>query len=120
MYDFENKLYSLIDAALREDVGDGDHSTLCCIPADAKGKAVLKIKQDGVMAGLDIAEKIFKYKKQKAFYNKYKNDGDEMHAGETAFEVETYRSYYFAMRTTCAEHYATYEWYSYSHKKIQR
>ncbi|MBA2328867.1 MAG: carboxylating nicotinate-nucleotide diphosphorylase [Flavisolibacter sp.] len=90
MTDFDNKLYRLVDAAFQEDVGDGDHSTLCCIPADAKGKAVLKIKQDGILAGLDIAEKIFKYKKQNAIFNKYKNDGEEMKAGDTAFELETY------------------------------
>jgi nicotinate-nucleotide pyrophosphorylase (carboxylating) len=90
MYDFDNKLYRLIDAALQEDVGDGDHSTLCCIPADAKGKAVLKIKQDGILAGLSVAEKIFKYKKQNALFHAFKNDGEEMKGGETAFEVETY------------------------------
>ncbi len=90
MTDFDNKLYRLVDAAFQEDVGDGDHSTLCCIPADAKGKAVLKIKQDGILAGLDIAEKIFKYKKQNAIFNKYKIDGEEMKAGDTAFELETY------------------------------
>lgn len=82
-------LYSLADAALKEDIGDGDHSTLCCIPADAQGKAVLKIKQEGVLAGLDVAEKIFKYKKPGAQFTKHKKDGDTMQYGETAFEVTT-------------------------------
>ncbi len=90
MYDFDGKLYKLIDAALQEDVGDGDHSSLCCIPADAKGKAVLKVKQDGVLAGVDVAEKLFKYKKPSANFIRHKNDGDEMNYGEIAFEVETY------------------------------
>ena len=58
MIDFDEQLQKLIDRALVEDVGDGDHSTLCCIPADVKGKAVLKIKQDGVLAGVDVAETI--------------------------------------------------------------
>ena len=62
MKDFDSGLLKLIDNALIEDVGDGDHSTLCCIPADVKGKAILKIKQDGILAGVDVAEKIFKYK----------------------------------------------------------
>lgn len=44
---FDEKLNHLVDEALREDVGDGDHSALSCIPATAKGKAVLKIKQEG-------------------------------------------------------------------------
>ncbi|RYY90587.1 MAG: carboxylating nicotinate-nucleotide diphosphorylase [Chitinophagaceae bacterium] len=86
--DFDNQLHQLIDAALREDVGDGDHSTLCCIPADAKGKAVLKIKQEGVLAGLAIAEKIFKYQYPKAVFTAFKSDGEEMAIGEKAFEVE--------------------------------
>ena len=62
MKDFDNLLQRLVDAALQEDVGEGDHSTLCCIPADAEGKAVLKIKQDGILAGVTVAEKIFKYR----------------------------------------------------------
>jgi nicotinate-nucleotide pyrophosphorylase (carboxylating) len=90
MYDFDAKFYKLIEAALQEDVGDGDHSSLCCIPADAKGKAVLKVKQDGVLAGVGVAEKLFKYKKPSANFIRHKNDGDEMNYGEIAFEVETY------------------------------
>jgi nicotinate-nucleotide pyrophosphorylase (carboxylating) len=90
MKNFEEELKRLVDAALKEDVGSGDHSTLCCIPANAPGKAVLKIKQQGVLAGLDIAEKIFKYKKPTARFIRHKNDGDEMNYGEIAFEVETY------------------------------
>ena len=53
--------YSLIDNALREDIGDGDHSTFSSIDADAHGKAILKVKQDGMIAGMDVAEKIFRY-----------------------------------------------------------
>src|SRR5688500_13281289 len=89
MNNFDAQLHKLIDAALQEDVGDGDHSTLSCIPADAKGKAVLKIKQDGILAGLDVAEKIFKYRRPTAIFTKHKKDGEEMKYGEVAFEVET-------------------------------
>lgn len=74
---------------MQEDVGHGDHSTLSSIPADVNGKAVLKIKQEGVLAGVDVAEKIFRYKKPLCRFTRYKNDGEEMKAGETAFEVET-------------------------------
>ncbi|HZH64385.1 MAG TPA: carboxylating nicotinate-nucleotide diphosphorylase [Flavisolibacter sp.] len=88
MIDFDARLYKLVDAALQEDVGGGDHSTLCCIPADVKGKAVLKIKQEGILAGVEVAEKIFKYKKPAANFIKHKNDGDEMRYGDVAFEVE--------------------------------
>ena len=89
MVDFDARLHKLIDDALTEDVGDGDHSTLCCIPADVKGKAVLKIKQDGILAGVEVAEKIFRYKKPSARFIRNKKDGDEMNVGEVAFEVET-------------------------------
>jgi len=90
MKNFDERLFKLIDAALQEDVGEGDHSTLCCIPSDAKGKAVLKIKQDGILAGIDIAEKIFKYKQSSANFIRHKNDGEEMKFGEVAFEVVTF------------------------------
>src|SRR6476469_1096792 len=90
MIDFDARLYKLVDSALQEDVGDGDHSTLCCIPADVKGRAVLKIKQEGILAGVDVAEKFFRYKKPSCHFKKLKKDGEEMVPGETAFEVETY------------------------------
>ena len=90
MNNFDEQLRRLVDSALQEDVGNGDHSTLCCIPADVKGKAVLKIKGEGVLAGVDIAEKIFQYKKPSARFVRYKNDGDKMKNGEIAFEVETF------------------------------
>lgn len=89
MKDFDARLYKLVDAALQEDVGDGDHSTLSCIPADVKGKAVLKIKQNGILAGVEVAEKIFRYKRPGCNFIRYKNDGEEMKAGDVAFEVET-------------------------------
>jgi len=88
--DFDARLHKLIDNAFKEDVGDGDHSTLCCIPADVKGKAVLKIKENGILAGVDVAEKVFRYKKPSAVFTKHKGDGEEMIFGETAFEVETF------------------------------
>ncbi len=90
MIDFDSRLHKLVDNALLEDVGDGDHSTLCCIPAHVKGKAVLKIKQEGILAGVDVAEKIFLYKKPSSRFIRYKKDGDQMNVGEVAFEVETY------------------------------
>lgn len=90
MKNFDEQLRNLVEAALQEDVGDGDHSTLCCIPADAKGKAVLKIKQDGILAGIDVAEKIFRLRTPAVQFNRHKGDGEEMKGGETAFEVETY------------------------------
>lgn len=88
MDNFDLKLHHLIDEALREDVGDGDHSTISCIPSSQKGKAVLKIKQDGILAGINVAQKIFSYIEPTAQIIIYKNDGDTMQFGEIAFEVE--------------------------------
>ncbi|MDZ4806957.1 MAG: carboxylating nicotinate-nucleotide diphosphorylase [Bacteroidota bacterium] len=86
--DFDEQLQHLVDEALKEDIGDGDHSTLSSIAADAKGKAILKIKQDGILAGMQVAEKIFRYKEPASVFTPFKKDGDEMKYGEKAFEVE--------------------------------
>lgn len=87
MFTFNEQLNHLIEAAFQEDIGDGDHSTLASIPADTKGKAVLKIKQNGIMAGMSVAEKIFRYKEPSIRFVAFKKDGDSMEAGENAFEV---------------------------------
>jgi nicotinate-nucleotide pyrophosphorylase (carboxylating) len=85
---FDEQLHHLVDEALKEDIGDGDHSTLSSIAITAKGKAVLKIKQDGILAGMKVAEKIFSYKEPSAVFTAFKKDGEEMKYGEKAFEVE--------------------------------
>jgi nicotinate-nucleotide pyrophosphorylase (carboxylating) len=78
---------TFIEAALREDVGNGDYSTLASIPADAKGKAVLKIKENCVIAGLEVAQDIFYFLEPEAEFTFFKKDGDSVTKGETAFEV---------------------------------
>lgn len=88
MRSFDEQLAHLITEALKEDVGDGDHSTLSCIPPGKKGKAVLKIKQDGILAGMDVAEKIFRHQAPSIEFAAFKKDGDPMANGEKAFEVE--------------------------------
>ncbi len=85
---YNEQLELLIKNALQEDIGDGDHSTLCCIDAGVNGKAVLKIKQDGILAGMEVAEKIFRYMQPDIVFNEYKKDGDAMQNGEVAFDVE--------------------------------
>ena len=88
MKSFQEHLVHLINEALKEDIGDGDHSTLSSIPADAKGTAVLKIKQDGILAGMEVAKKIFELREPAATFKAYKKDGDVMEFGEIAFEVD--------------------------------
>ena len=68
-------------------MGDGDYSTLASIPVDAKGKAVLKIKESGIIAGLALAEEIFYYLEPAAVFTLFKKDGDAVENGEIAFEV---------------------------------
>lgn len=87
MASFDESLHTLIANALLEDIGDGDHSTLSVIPKDKKGKAVLKIKQDGILAGVAVAEKIFRQVEPGVAFTVFKQDGDTMKNGEKAFEV---------------------------------
>ncbi len=88
MKSFDEQLTHLITEAFQEDVGDGDHSTLSSIPPGKKGRAVLKIKQDGILAGMQVAERIFRLKEDPIVFSAYKKDGDAMFNGENAFEVE--------------------------------
>ncbi len=85
---YNEQLQILIKNALTEDIGDGDHSTLSSIDRSAKGKAVLKVKQDGILAGVGVAENIFKTMQADIVFTKYKNDGENMQPGDIAFEVE--------------------------------
>jgi nicotinate-nucleotide pyrophosphorylase (carboxylating) len=80
-------IQEFIKAALLEDVGRGDYSSLACIPAGARGKAILKIKEDGIIAGIDLAEEIFYFLEPGALFTTFKKDGDKVSNGEIAFEV---------------------------------
>lgn len=84
---FDEKLRLLIKNALAEDIGNGDYSTLSCIDKNAKGKAVLKIKDHGILAGVEVAKKIFEYAEASSAINVFKKDGDEIAPGDVAFEV---------------------------------
>jgi nicotinate-nucleotide pyrophosphorylase (carboxylating) len=84
---YDEQLEFLIKNALKEDIGDGDHSTLSSIDRDAKGKAILKIKEDGILAGVKVAQAIFKYAEPTIVFNSFKKDGDVMKFGEVAFDV---------------------------------
>ena len=87
MKNVDEQLKALLKNALNEDIGDGDHSTICCIPIEKKGKAILKIKQEGILAGMNIAEMIFKLLEPNCTLTTYKSDGDNMQKGEVAFEI---------------------------------
>jgi nicotinate-nucleotide pyrophosphorylase (carboxylating) len=89
---FQEKLSELVQAAFREDIGDGDHTTISTISPDVKGKAVLKVKDSGVLAGMEVAEFIFKSMQPDCYFKAMMNDGDLMEFGQHAFEVEGFAS----------------------------
>lgn len=88
MISYEQQLTLLISNALTEDIGDGDHSSLSGISTDAKGRAVLKIKEEGILAGVAVAERIFRFMQPDIIFTGNKIDGSPMKYGETAFDVE--------------------------------
>ncbi len=80
-------IQEFINESLREDVGTGDISTMACIPDGTNGKAILKIKEDGIIAGIQLAQEIFHFIEPNAKFRLFKNDGDAVKNGEIAFEV---------------------------------
>ena len=87
MLNYEQQLNLLIKNALLEDIGDGDHSTLSTIAPETEGNAVLKIKEDGVIAGVEVAEKIFRYMQPDVIFERLKEDGEQMKYGEIGFNI---------------------------------
>lgn len=87
MSDADELLQVLVMAAFREDIGDGDHTTLSCIPPGVSGRAVLKIKQEGILAGMEVAEKIIRIKEPGAVFIPFKKDGERVQPGDMAFEI---------------------------------
>lgn len=77
----------LIDLSFAEDIGDGDHTTLCCIPEDAMGKSHLLIKEDGILAGVEIAKEVFARFDPTMVVEVLTNDGAKVHRGDIAMVV---------------------------------
>lgn len=78
----------LLDLAFAEDIGDGDHTTLCCIPADEMGKQHLLVKEEGILAGVEIAKKVFHKFDPELKTTVFINDGAHVKPGDVAFVVE--------------------------------
>ena len=78
----------LLDLAFAEDIGDGDHTTLCCIPEDEMGKSHLLVKEEGILAGVEIALKVFKKFDPELKVEVFINDGAHVKPGDIAFVVE--------------------------------
>ncbi|HZW63489.1 MAG TPA: carboxylating nicotinate-nucleotide diphosphorylase [Flavobacteriaceae bacterium] len=85
---FNKEIELIISNAIREDVGDGDHSSLACIPAEAMGKAKLLIKDQGILAGVAFAQMVFKQIDKKLKTKTFIPDGHRVQQGDIAFYVE--------------------------------
>jgi len=84
---FQNEIKVLIANAIREDVGSGDYSSLACIPAEAKGKAMLLVKEDGIIAGVALAKMIFEYVDASLQIETFIEDGTLVKKGDIVFNV---------------------------------
>lgn len=84
---FEKELELIITNAIREDIGDGDHTSLSCIPSDAEGKAKLLVKDEGIIAGVEFAKQVFKYVDANLNVETFINDGDDVKYGDIVFHV---------------------------------
>lgn len=84
---FQKELELIISNAIREDVGDGDHSSLACIPSSAQGKAKLLVKDDGIIAGVEFAKMIFHYVDKDMKVETFINDGEKVKQGDVVFHV---------------------------------
>lgn len=78
---------NLIDIALREDIGDGDHTTLSCIPHNLQGRARLLVKQDGILCGVEVAKKVFQKFDPELQIDVLIPDGSAIRKGDVAFTV---------------------------------
>jgi nicotinate-nucleotide pyrophosphorylase (carboxylating) len=81
-------LSELIQNALKEDIGTGDHSSLAAIPKDAKGKMKLLAKENGIIAGIEVAKEVLKQVDCSILMQCFKNDGDTISVGEVVFVLE--------------------------------
>ena len=84
---FQTELQLIIQNAIREDVGDGDHSSLACIPKEAQGKAKLLVKDNGVIAGVEFAKMVFNYVDANMKVQTFIEDGSEVKHGDVVFHV---------------------------------
>lgn len=81
-------LDEIIQFALREDIGEGDHSTLACVPKNATGVAKLLVKENGVLAGVEVAKRIYELYDPSLEVEYYKKDGDTIEIGEIVLQVK--------------------------------
>ena len=82
------KIQQFVQLAIKEDIKDGDHSTLACIPADAVGQAQLLVKENGIIAGVEIARQLFNAFDSTFIFHPIINDGENVKPGDIVFKIE--------------------------------
>ncbi len=87
--EFKEYLNTFLDLIIKEDIGDGDHTSLACIPKDKTGKAKLLVKQDGILSGCEIAYEVIKKLDTNALITTFKSDGDPIYVSDVVFHVES-------------------------------
>ena len=87
MSDWKNELDYFISNAIREDIGEGDHTSLACIPEEENSAAQLIVKESGILAGMDLAAEIFGQVDAELKMTSFLKDGDEIHEGDIAFRI---------------------------------
>ena len=96
----------LIELAFSEDIGDGDHTTLCCIPADAKGESRLLIKEEGVLAGVNVAKRVFHLFDPELQVEVYVEDGAHVKPGDIVMSVKAERRAFCRQNVLCLTSYS--------------
>lgn len=82
------QIEQLVSMALQEDIGDGDHSSLSCIPETVQGEMRLLVKQDGILCGIDVAREVLRQVDPAIEMEQYLNDGDKIAKGDVAFRLK--------------------------------
>ena len=88
---FQNELDLIIANAVREDVGDGDHSSLSCIPASAQGRAKLLVKDEGIIAGVAFAKQVFNYVDPNLTMEILMEDGAQVKYGDIVLQYKPWK-----------------------------
>ena len=84
----DEQVKKLIQMSLREDIGDGDHSSLSCISPDEMGEMKLLVKEDGILCGVDVAREVIRQVDEKIEMEQYMHDGDAIKKGDIVFKLK--------------------------------
>lgn len=110
----------LIDLAFAEDIGDGDATTLSCIPENEQGRSRLIVKEEGTLAGVEMAKRVFNKFDPSLKMTTYITDGAHVKPGDIAFVVEGKVQSLLQTGEVDAQYHATHEWYCHYYGQIPK